>query len=87
MKVVRKEIDALCWFDKSGFPLPIRIRLENEDQEDLVIKIDKIISKSLERLAGNKMYVYDCKITLNNTEKIAVIKYSIDDCKWILFKI
>jgi len=87
MKVIRKDIDVLCWFDQNGYPNPIRFRMEDESGVNVVIKIDKIISREYEKLAGNRMYVFTCQCIYQELLKIIVIKYEIDCCKWILFKI
>jgi hypothetical protein len=52
-----------------------------------VIKIDKVIVKDTEKLAGNNMLVYKCQSTIDNVIKLFEIKYEIATCKWILFKI
>lgn len=86
MKIVKKEIDMLCWFDSEGKPHPIRFRALEEDGSECIVPIDKIIFSEKEKLGGIKMYVYHCQVVLQKMERIVVIKYSIDDCKWILFK-
>ena len=86
MKVVRKEIDVLCWFDQQGYPNPMRFRLVDEAGENLVIKIDKVISREFEKLAGNKMFVFTCQCVIQKLVRTVVIKYEIDNCRWILFK-
>ncbi len=86
MKVVRKEIDVLCWFDQQGYPNPMRFRLVDEAGENLVIKIDKVVTRELEKLAGNKMFVFTCQCAIQKNIRTVVIKYEIDNCKWILFK-
>lgn len=87
MRIVKKDIDLLCWFDKQGIPHPLRLRLTNEEGANTVIKIDRVIKKDLEKLAGNKMIVFTCQSNINGVLKIFVLKYEIDTCKWILFKI
>ncbi|HAS74473.1 MAG TPA: hypothetical protein DCS67_10040 [Clostridiales bacterium UBA8960] len=86
MKVVRKEIDMLCWFDQLGYPNPIRFRMVDELGHQLVIKIEKVITRDFEKLAGNKMFVFTCQCVVQNTLRTVVIKYEMDNCKWILFK-
>lgn len=86
MKVVRKEIDVLCWFDQQGYPNPIRFRLIDESGQSLVIKIDKVLTREFEKLAGNKMFVFTCQCLVRDTLRIVVLKYEMDNCKWILFK-
>jgi hypothetical protein len=51
-----------------------------------VIKIDKIIVKDTEKLAGNIMIVYKCQSLIDDTIKLFEIKYEISTCKWIPFK-
>lgn len=87
MKVINKEIDLLCWFDKQGAATPIRFRLINEEGQDQVIKIEKILKKDLEKLAGNRMFVYTCQSLINNETRILTLKYELDTCRWFLFKI
>lgn len=86
MKVVRKEIDVLCWFDKKGYPNPVRFRLVEASGESVVIKIDKVITREFEKLAGNKMFVFTCQCVINDTIRTLVIKYELENCIWILFK-
>jgi len=87
MKIIKKDIDLLCWFDKKGMPHPIRFRLTDEEGSDVIIKVNKVIKQDLEKLAGNKMLVYTCQSVINNELKLLVLKYEIDTCKWMLFKI
>lgn len=86
MKVVRKEIDVLCWFDQQGYPNPVRFRLVDESGEHMVVKIQRVITREFEKLAGNKMFVFTCQCTIQNLVRTVVIKYELDNCKWILYK-
>ena len=49
--------------------------------------VEKIIKVDLEKFCGNNMMVFTCSSIVNNLEKIFEIKYDIEKCKWILFKI
>lgn len=85
MKVINREIEVLCLFEE-GVPSPIRMRLSNEEGEKQVIKIDKVIQRDFEKLAGNKMYVYTCHCKINGLLHILTLKYELDTCKWFVFK-
>lgn len=85
MKVVAKEIEMIAHF-VSGKINPIKFRIE-EDNKLKVIKIGKIISIDKERLCGNIMNVYTCSAEVDGIEKLMEIKYDIEKCLWILFKI
>ena len=87
MKVVAKPIEVVSWTDKEGNIHPIRFRYENKEEEYVVIKINRIIYKSLEKLCGNPMMIYRCVTTTGGTERIFEIKYALNTCKWMLFKI
>ncbi len=86
MKVVAKKIEMIAYFKEDGKVKPIKFRLE-EDNKCEVIKISKIISTELEKLCGNKMWVFTCTAVISSTERIFEIKYDIENAKWILFKI
>lgn len=86
MKVVAKKVEMIAHFEEDGKIKPIRFRFK-EDDEYKVIKINKIITIEMEKLCGNKMWVYTCSAVINNMEKIFEIKYDIERCSWMLFKI
>lgn len=86
MKVVSKQVEMIAYFKENGIINPIRFRIQEEDKYE-VIKIDKIVKTDLQKLCGNKMWIYTCTGVVSNVEKIFEIIYDIEKCKWILFKI
>ena len=82
MKVVRKDIDMLCWFDKKGYPNPVRFRFVEDSGECVVVKIDKVITREFEKLAGNKMFVFTCQCIIRDSIRTLVIKYELDSCTY-----
>lgn len=86
MKVVSKKIEMIAYFEKEGKINPIRFRIEEEDKCQ-VIKIGKIISTDLEKFCGNRMWVFTCSAVIGGVEKIFEIKYDVEGCRWMLFKI
>ena len=87
MKIVARSIEMVAWFSKDGIPHPVRFRISNEDETVSVIKVDKVILREKEKIAGNNMLVFRCQSSIYGQEKIYEIKYDITTCKWILFKI
>ncbi|WP_411682684.1 hypothetical protein [Clostridium thailandense] len=87
MKVIAKPIDVVVWFNKNGVPNPVRIRLDGEEDESITIKIDKIIIRDKEKIAGNHMLIFKCQGCINGKQKLFEIKYELSTCKWILYKI
>lgn len=86
MKVLMKPIEMIAWFTKDGFPIPLRYRITSEDESDKVIRVDKILFKEEEKLAGNRMIVYRCESVINNTQRLFELKYEISTYKWYLYK-
>lgn len=85
MKVVAKPISMVAWFEPNGALHPVRFKITEE--EDMVIKVDRILSKETEKFAGNPRIVFNCQSIINGCERLYQIKYEVNTCKWILFKI
>ena len=56
------------------------------DIDEVLISLDRVISKSNENFCGNKALIFDCQSIINGIERLYQIKYLISECKWILFK-
>ena len=87
MKVLALPIEMVSYTDNKGSIRPIRFRMQINDEPMQVIKIDKVIVKTTEKLAGNIMIVFKCQSLIGNAIKLFEIKYELASCKWILFKI
>lgn len=85
MKVIAKPIQMIAWFNEDGTINPIRFKINEE--ENKVVKIDKILKAEKEKLAGNIMEKFTCTSIINGVEKIFELKYDTKSYKWILFKI
>jgi hypothetical protein len=85
MKVIAKKIEMIAYFKEDGSIIPIKFKIEEEVPK--VIKINKIVSITTERFCGNKMLVFTCISIINSLEKILEIKYDVEKCSWILYKI
>ena len=87
MKVVGKPIEVISYTDDKGDIRPLRFRLKIEDDTVKVIKVDKVIVKETEKLAGNIMFIFKCQSLIDNVLKLFEIKYDLKTCKWMLYKI
>ena len=87
MKIVAKPIEVISLIDTKGIITPLRLRLIRDDESLQVIKVDKIITRKQEKLAGNFMVVFTCQSIIDDIEKIYEIKYELSTCKWMLWKI
>lgn len=87
MKVVAKPIEVISIMDTKGIITPLRLRIVREDESLQVIKVDKVITRTQEKLAGNLMIVFTCQSLVGDVDKRYELKYELNTCKWILFKI
>ena len=87
MKIVAKQIGVISWTNINGKINPVRFKLTKDDGSISVIKIDKVISIEREKLAGNNMLVYTCQSIIKEVDRIYELKYELNTCKWMLYKI
>lgn len=86
MRIISKPIDVIASFTKEGIPTPIRFRYQEEGEEPVVIRIEQILFKEMEKLAGNQMLLFRCQSMMEDTIHVFDIKYELATCKWMLFK-
>lgn len=86
MRTLAKHIEVLAVTDIQGNMSPLRFKAKTKDDEDIVISIDKIESKEYEKLAGNVMLLYRCRGLVNDKERDFELKFEINSCKWMLWK-
>lgn len=82
MKVVAKPVEMLLWVDDKGTLHPVKFRCEGT-----VIKIDRVISMDVNRLAGNSTLVFTCQGIINQQDRVFEVRYELRTCRWTLFKI
>ena len=82
-----KPIESIAWFTREGVPHPLKYRILTEDQTYKTIKVDKVLFRTEEKVAGNRMLLFRCQGELNGCLKIFELKYEVNTCKWYLYKI
>lgn len=87
MKTIMRPVEALVWAETDGTLRPLRFRLESEDGERMVVRVEQILSRAEERRAGNPMVVYGCQGQVGGQIRRFELKYEIRTCKWYLYKI
>jgi hypothetical protein len=86
MKVIVKPIEMISYTEENGKIHPVKFKLETNG-ENQVYKVHKIYTTELNKMAGNKIYKFTCEIVVNNNIKLCELRYELDSCKWVLFKI
>lgn len=86
MKVLMKPVEMVARFSQDGTPRPVKYMVTFEDKP-VVIQVDKVLFKTEEKLAGNRMIIYRCQSVINGALKLFELKYELNTCRWFLFKI
>lgn len=81
MKIISAPIEMIAKFDTIGNPTPVRFKYN-----DLVINVEQILSTSEEKLAGNRMKLFNCQNQIGGEMKRFEIKFGLQKCKWVLWK-
>ena len=85
MKILAKPIKMIAAFDEKGVPVPIRFKVE-EDGEWNLIKIDKIISTETVRPAGMDTLLFRCQSEIRGVLRQYELAYRIKPHQWELYK-
>lgn len=86
MRTLAIPIGVLTATDEAGMMYPLRFKALTKNKEDIIIKVDKVESKELEKFAGNPMLLYKCRGLVNDKERSFELKFEINTCKWMLWK-
>ncbi|NDL67384.1 hypothetical protein [Anaerotalea alkaliphila] len=87
MKTLAKPIQMISWTESDGRIHPLRFKVEEEGGACRVFRILGLHSTEPDRVAGNKVLKFVCGIVVDGTEKVCELRYDLDSCRWILFKL
>jgi len=85
MKILMRPIEIIAWFTSEGVPRPLKFRISSNGSTS-VVKVDKIIFKTEEKIAGNKMLVFRCQSLIEGRLRDFELKYECATCRWFLYK-
>ena len=84
MNRIAKTVEMVAWFDDKGKINPVKFRVE-ADEDTKVIKINRVLNREYERIAGNPMWKFTCSSIIDGIESNYNLKYDLMNCKWLLF--
>lgn len=87
MKVYMKPVKMISVSEEDGFVTPIKFQMKNEEKEYITVKIDSIVLREEEKLAGNRMLIFRCQSNFSGLVKVFELKYELNSMKWYLYKI
>lgn len=87
MKTLARAIEMISWTEENGTLHPVRFKIETADGGKQVYRVLRIHTMVPDRIAGNKMYRFTCEVAVNRLIKLCEIRYELETCRWVLFKI
>lgn len=87
MKTLAQPIEMISWTEADGKLHPVRFKISSHNGEKIVYKIQRVYTCESEKMAGNKIYRFTCEIVVGDTLRVCEIRYELDSCKWVLFKL
>jgi len=81
-----KTIRMISVTEEDGVLTPLKFQLKSKDEGRITVKVDNVILRNEEKLAGNKMLIYRCQSQINGMLRIFELKYEVSTCKWYLYK-
>lgn len=89
MRVVAEPIDMIAVFHgKPGsHPEPYRFRFVDRYGDQVVVKVDRVLSVELLKIGGIDTYNYTCQSMIRDIMRMYVLKYVISQARWELYKI
>lgn len=79
-------IQMMSLTDRDGKMTPLWFRLETEDHEVRLCRIDQVISRDEKKYVGVREKQFICKIRLGNVCKTLEMRYSVETQKWRIFQ-
>ncbi|KGK91093.1 hypothetical protein DP73_05385 [Desulfosporosinus sp. HMP52] len=86
MRIVMKPIEAITTHSKEGVIRPEKYKII-EGEETIVVRIDKILTRSEEKSVGCRELIFNCQGVINGYIKNFELKYRVPECKWFLYRI
>lgn len=86
MKVYMKPVEMIALFDQEGIPSPLKYKIQEGDEGGIVVKVDQIITRTEEKLAGNRMIIFRCQSEIDGVLKPFELKFEVQTCKWYPWK-
>lgn len=79
-------IQMMSLTDRDGKMTPLWFRLETEDHEVRLCRIEQVVSRDEKKYVGVREKQFICKIRLGSVCKTLEMRYSVETQKWRIFQ-
>lgn len=79
-------IQMMALTDRDGRMTPLWFRLETEEHEVKLCRIEQVVSRDEKKYVGVREKQFVCKTRLGKVSKTLEMRYSVDTQKWRIFQ-
>ncbi len=87
MPIVNKPVEVIIKVDVEGNIQPIKMRYEDENGELQVVKFVNATEIAVPLYDKKTYKKFSCSCIVNGIKRTYELKYFIETCKWIIYKI
>jgi len=88
VKIVARPIKTIVVFEYEGrVPIPYKFKIQLDDGSEKVIRIDRRITSTKQKIAGIEAVIYECQSVIDGVEKRYRLKYIPASGRWQLYAI
>lgn len=80
-------VEAISICNTMGDIRPMRIRLEDENHQLIILNVNEIIYCKECNFSGIISYRYACKVTMHGVDRVIELMYNVQSHKWTILKI
>lgn len=82
--LINKPIEVISQFNVVGGIIPLRIRIEDGDQQLITAKINEIFYANENQYAGIKTLDYGCRVNIGEREQLLELRYHVEAHRWTI---
>ena len=79
-------IQMMSLTDRDGRITPLWFRLETDDHEIMMCRIEQVVSRGEKKYVGVREKQFVCKIRMGEICKTLEMRYSVESQKWRIFQ-
>ncbi len=87
MKIVAKPVDMIFRATANGQIRPLRFKLQGEADGAKIVEVEQIIKTEISQLAGQMAFVFTCQSAIDQMVQLYELRYTVNNCKWVLYKV
>jgi len=83
---IHTSIEVLAHIDLEGKIHPLRFRLETQDQDRRVVRVEKVLDYKEAMIAGQRTRQFSCRSVIEDLIHHYELSYELATCRWYLSK-